>query len=47
VDVAPALRPARDPRVGDEVSAAGPVQRGSIGQSQIHALELHVRRARH
>ena len=44
VDVSPALRPRRDPRVGDRASAAGPVQRGSYGQSQIHALEFHVRR---
>jgi hypothetical protein len=44
VDVARELRPKRDPRAGDRVSAAGPVQRGSFGQSQIHALEFHVRR---
>jgi hypothetical protein len=44
VDVAPELRPARDPRPGDRVSAAGPVQRGSHGQSQIHALEFHTQR---
>ena len=44
VDVRPGLRPRRDPRVGDRVSAAGPVQQGSHGQSQIHALEFHTRR---
>jgi hypothetical protein len=44
VDVAPRLRPRRDPRIGDRVSAAGPVQRGSYGQSQVHALEFHARR---
>jgi hypothetical protein len=44
IDVARDLRPRRDPRVGDRVSAAGPVQTGSYGQSQIHALEFHVRR---
>jgi hypothetical protein len=44
VDVRPGLRPRRDPRVGDRVSAAGPVQRGSYGQAQIHALEFHARR---
>jgi hypothetical protein len=44
IDVAAALRPKRDPAIGDRVSAAGPVQTGSYGQSQIHALELHVRR---
>jgi hypothetical protein len=43
VDVRAGLRPSRDPRVGDRVSAAGPVQPGSFGQSQIHALEFHVR----
>ena len=46
VDVRPGLRPRRDPRVGDEVSAAGPVQRGSYGQDQIHALRFRVRRER-
>ena len=44
VDVAPELRPRRDPRIGDRASAAGPVQKGSYGQSQIHALEFRVRR---
>ncbi len=44
IDVAPELRPRRDPEVGDRVSAAGPVQTGSFGQSQIHALEFRVRR---
>jgi hypothetical protein len=43
VDVRPALRPPRAPRPGERVSAAGPVQRGSYGQSQIHALEFHTR----
>ena len=42
VDVRRGLRPERDPRVGDRVSAAGLVQPGSYGQSQIHALEFHV-----
>ena len=46
VDVARALRPSRDPRLGDQVSAAGEVQRGSFGQPQLHAVEFHVRRAR-
>jgi hypothetical protein len=40
VDVRPGLRPERDPRIGDEVGAAGQVQRGSIGQDQIHAVEF-------
>jgi hypothetical protein len=44
VDVAPELRPRRDPEIGDRVSAAGPVQPGSYGQEQIHALEFRVRR---
>jgi len=46
IDVAPELRPRRDPRVGDRVSAAGPVQTGSYGQSQIHALEFNARSRR-
>ncbi len=44
IDVSKALRPRRDPRVGDEATAMGPVQTGSYGQSQIHALKFHVRR---
>ena len=44
VDVAIDLRPKRDPELGDRVSAAGPLQKGSYGQSQIHALEFNVRR---
>jgi hypothetical protein len=44
IDVAEALRPRRDPRVGDVVAAAGPVQTGHLGQSQIHALEFRTRR---
>lgn len=44
VDVSAALRPRRDPRLGDQASGAGQVQRGSFGQSQIHAVEFHVRR---
>ncbi|HEV2814056.1 MAG TPA: hypothetical protein VGW10_12460 [Solirubrobacteraceae bacterium] len=46
VDVAPELRPRRDPRVGDRATAAGPVQTGSYGQSQIHALRFRVQRQR-
>ena len=44
VDVSKELRPRRDPRVGDEAAAMGPVQTGSFGQSQIHALTFRVRR---
>jgi predicted small lipoprotein YifL len=43
-DISRELRPARDPRIGDLVSAAGPVYRGSYGQRQIQATVLHVRR---
>ena len=44
IDVRKGLRPQPLPGPGDLVSAAGPVQTGSYGQSQIHALELHVAR---
>jgi hypothetical protein len=46
IDVKPALRPRRDPRVGDLATGAGPVQTGSFGQSQIHALRFGVQRQR-
>jgi hypothetical protein len=42
IDVREGLRPHPLPGPGDLLSAAGPVQTGSYGQSQIHALELHV-----
>ena len=42
IDVRKGLRPHPLPVAGDLISAAGPVQTGSYGQSQIHALELHV-----
>jgi hypothetical protein len=42
IDVRSGLRPHPLPGVGELISAAGPVQTGSYGQSQIHALELHV-----
>ena len=42
IDVRKDLRPHPLPGPGDLISAAGPVQTGSYGQSQIHALELHV-----
>jgi hypothetical protein len=42
IDVRKGLRPRPLPEAGDLISAAGPVQTGSYGQSQIHALELHV-----
>lgn len=44
IDVRRGLRPHPLPGLGDRISAAGPVQTGSYGQSQIHALELHVAR---
>jgi hypothetical protein len=44
IDVRAGLRPHPLPGPGDLISAAGPVQTGSYGQSQIHALELHVAR---
>lgn len=46
IDVAPTLRPDPLPRVGDLVTASGPVYRGSHGQRQIEARELRVRRLR-
>jgi hypothetical protein len=42
IDVRAGLRPQPLPGPGALISAAGPVQIGSYGQSQIHALELHV-----
>ena len=46
VDVRKDLRPSRDPKVGERATAAGPVQTGSFGQSQIHALRFRVERPR-
>jgi hypothetical protein len=43
VDVRPGLRPDRDPGIGDLATAAGPVQRGSQDQAQIHAVTFRVR----
>jgi hypothetical protein len=45
IDVKKSLRPQPLPGVGDRISAAGPVYRGSYGQRQIEAIELHVARA--
>jgi hypothetical protein len=42
IDVRRDLRPHPLPGPGDLVSAAGPVQTGSYGQRQIHALVLNV-----
>jgi hypothetical protein len=44
IDVRKGLRPHPLPGPGDLISAAGPVQTGSYGQDQIHALELHLAR---
>lgn len=44
IDVRRGLRPQPLPRLGQLISAAGQVQTGSYGQSQIHAVELHVSR---
>ena len=44
IDVRRGLRPEPLPGVGDLISVAGPVQTGSQGQSQIHALVLNVAR---
>jgi hypothetical protein len=46
IDVKRSLRPSPLPGPGDRMSAAGPVHRGSYGQRQIHAVELHVARSR-
>jgi hypothetical protein len=46
IDVKRSLRPRPLPGPGDRISAAGPVYRGSYGQKQIEAIELHVARAR-
>jgi hypothetical protein len=42
IDVRAGLRPHPPPGPDELISAAGPVQTGSYGQRQIHALELHV-----
>jgi hypothetical protein len=42
IDVKRSLRPRPLPGPGDRISAAGPVYRGSYGQRQIEAIELHV-----
>ena len=46
IDVEKNMRPHPLPGPGDLVSAAGPVYRGSYGQRQIQATELHVARLR-
>jgi hypothetical protein len=46
IDVSKTLRPRHDPSVGDRATGAGPVQTGSYGQQQIHALRFRVQRDR-
>jgi hypothetical protein len=46
IDVAKGMRPHPLPRPGDLLSAAGRLARGSYGQRQIQATELHVARLR-
>jgi hypothetical protein len=46
IDVKRSLRPSPLPAPGARLSAAGPIFRGSYGQRQIEAIELHVARAR-
>jgi hypothetical protein len=45
IDVERSLRPHPLPGPGDRISAAGPFYKGSYGQRQIEAVELHVARA--
>ena len=44
IDVRRGLRPNPLPGPGDRLSAAGPVQIGSYGQRQIHAVRLRITR---
>jgi hypothetical protein len=44
IDVRKGLRPRPLPGPGDLISAAGPVQTGSYGQRQIHAVVINVTR---
>jgi len=46
VDVRTELRPHPLPRVGDGISAVGPVYRGSHDQRQLEATAIRVARAR-
>ena len=43
IDVRKGLRPHPLPGVGEEISAAGPLETGSHGQTQIAAVEVHAR----
>jgi hypothetical protein len=44
IDLRKSLRPSPLPGPGDWISAAGPVYKGSHGQSQIEAVRVQVRR---
>jgi hypothetical protein len=44
LDVSRALRPARDPAIGDLATGSGPVYRGSYGQRQIQVTTFRVAR---
>jgi hypothetical protein len=44
IDVRRGLRPKPLPTPGDRISAAGPVEVGSYGQRQIHAVRVRVAR---
>jgi hypothetical protein len=44
IDVRRGLRPKPLPTLGDRLSAAGPVEVGSYGQRQIHAVRVRVAR---
>jgi hypothetical protein len=44
IDVRAGLRHRHDPRIGDLVSAFGPVQIGHLRQAQIHALAFRTQR---
>jgi hypothetical protein len=46
IDVGRDLRPGRLPRVGELVSASGPVYTGSYGQHQIEAVVVNYQRPR-
>jgi hypothetical protein len=46
IDISREMRPRRLPRVGELVSAAGPVHTGSHGQHQIEAVTVNYQRPR-
>ena len=44
LDVSRGLRPDRDPELGDLVTGAGPVYKGSYGQRQIQVTTFRTKR---